>query len=76
MKRTVLGSGPESRWLSGIALIVILASGAASVAMAQTPLPLPKAKLVPVEPWRFTSPDMKTITRNSVELMSAGAADA
>ena len=39
--------------------------------MAQTPLPLPKVRLVPVEPWRFTLSDMKTITRNSVELMSA-----
>jgi hypothetical protein len=43
----------------------------ASIAMAQTAIPLPKATLMPVEPWRYTSPDLTTVSRNSVEFGSA-----
>lgn len=44
---------------------------AASIALAQNAIPIPKATLVPVEPWRYTSNDLTTVTRNSVELGSA-----
>jgi len=53
-----------------MALIGTLLAGT-SVAMAQKPLPLPKATLVPVEPWHYTSPNLTAISRDSVELMSA-----
>src|SRR5580658_10087345 len=43
----------------------------ASIALAQNAIPIPKATLVPVEPWRYTSNDLTTVTRNSVELGSA-----
>ena len=48
---------------------------AASIALAQNAIPIPKATLVPVEPWRYTSADLTTVTRNSVELLAGSAAD-
>src|ERR1700678_1666629 len=70
MNRTAMNSRAFLHSLGGIALTGILLSGV-SVAWAQKPLPLPKATLVPVEPWRYTSPDLKTITPDKIELMSA-----
>lgn len=70
MNRIAMNSRALVHSLAGVALTGILLCGV-SVAVAQKPLPPPKATLVPVEPWRYTSPDLKTITRDSVELMSA-----
>jgi hypothetical protein len=57
-------------WLGNAVLSGSLLCGI-SVAMAQNAIPLPKATLVPVQPWRYTSPDLTTISRDSVELGSA-----
>ena len=75
MKRIVFGGRSVIHWLGATALIGTLLGGASIAltqnALAQSTVSLPKATLVPVQPWKYTSPDLTTISRDSVELMSA-----
>src|SRR5579863_3209411 len=68
-KETQFSSSIISRFGSAVLAGTLLCG--ISVAMAQNAIPIPKATLVPVEPWRYTSPSLTTISRNSVELGSA-----